>query len=421
MFKIFLSIALIIATAAPIFAVTNKEMEEAKAITAQCYLRYANDGSGYLDEFKASTMEELEAKLKTKEKENLVAFKSVKVPTDYASWDKARLVEFWSVTFFASPNLTEKGKGAKTRVKNRINEMTIADKPAAATEPETTSEEVVNASAPADAAETDLAAKEEQLVEKQEEILADQNAIAEDEQNRSQSKKSSGNTWLYVIILIILIGLVIWLVVFAANMMKKQAAPLAAAEGGNGANAKDLERLKERYESAKNTMEQYRAAFEDEQQETKRLRDEIKRLKEQLAVLQSASATRRAPREEESPRVETRRREEPTPRKSSNEFYLGRVNNRGLFVRADRQFSPGHSIYRLVTNDGLVGTFQVVNRPEVVDLVVEHPVEYLGGGCIAKDLEDTAGISEIITENAGTAVFEGGVWKVLRRSRIAYN
>ena len=40
-------------------AVTDREMEEARTIAAQAYLRYANDGSGYLDEFKATSMAEL--------------------------------------------------------------------------------------------------------------------------------------------------------------------------------------------------------------------------------------------------------------------------------------------------------------------------------------------------------------------------
>ena len=50
----------------------------------------------------------------------------MKVPSDYASWDKAKLVEFWGVTFFTSPNLAEKGKVARSRVKQRINAMTVA-------------------------------------------------------------------------------------------------------------------------------------------------------------------------------------------------------------------------------------------------------------------------------------------------------
>lgn len=434
MIKKFFTFLIMAIVATPLFAVTDKEMEEAKTIAAQLYLRYANDGSGYLDEVKATTMSELESKLKAKEKENIVAFKQVKVPSDYASWDKARLAEFWGVTFFASPNLTAKGKVARSRVKKRIEAMKISDKPApvAVEEKKPEAEKPAAAEPAATAAETQPAtlAEQEQILEKQEEILADQNAIANDEQERRPAKKSS-STWVYVVILIILIGVVVWLVVFAANMMKKQAEPLTRA--GIGADPKELDKLQSKYNSAKDTMEQYRAAFEEEQKETKRLRNEVRALKEQLAALQSAPRRQQeapaqpqpAPRRQPEPQPQPQRRpvaaeEQPAPRKTASEFYLGRVNNRGLFVRADRQFSPGHSIYRLETRDGLVGTFHVVDRPEVVDMVAEHPIEYLGGGCTAIDLEDTAALSNIVTENAGTAVFEGGAWKVLRRSRIRY-
>ena len=126
MIKKFITFLIMAIVATPLFAVTDKEMEEAKTIAAQLYLRYANDGSGYLDDVKATTMSQLESKLKAKEKENLEAFKSVKIPADYASWDKARLVEFWSVTFFASPNLSAKGKVGRNRVKSRISAMNIA-------------------------------------------------------------------------------------------------------------------------------------------------------------------------------------------------------------------------------------------------------------------------------------------------------
>lgn len=418
--------------AIPAMAVTDKEMEEAKTIAAQTYLRYANDGSGYLDDVKATTMSQLESKLKAKEKENLEAFKSVKIPADYASWDKARLVEFWSVTFFASPNLSAKGKVGRNRVKSRISAMNIAAPSASKPEPVKEEPAEVTPKAeetqPAPAAEAAEAAtpqqKEEEILEKQEEILADQNAIAQDEQQRRRTHQNT-STWIYVIILIILIGVVIWLVVFAANMMKKQAEPLEHM----GADPKELDKLQEKYSAAKETMEQYRAAFEDEKKQNQSLRNEIKVLKEQLAVLQSAhratpSAAREAAPAQEPRRqdiqAEPARRQQASQPKRASEFYLGRVNNRGLFVRADRQFNPGHSIYSLETRDGLVGTFRVVDRPEVANLVLDHPVEYLGGGCTAIDIEDTADAEHIITENAGTAVFEGGAWKVLRRSRIRY-
>ena len=44
--KYFLTAILGLLLAIPASAVTEKEMEEARAITAQAYLRYANDGSG---------------------------------------------------------------------------------------------------------------------------------------------------------------------------------------------------------------------------------------------------------------------------------------------------------------------------------------------------------------------------------------
>ncbi|MDE7402106.1 MAG: hypothetical protein K2M87_01690, partial [Muribaculaceae bacterium] len=96
MLRKILFILIAVAAAIPVSAVTDREMEEARAITAKAYLRYANNGSGYLDEITAKSMSELESKLKAKEKENLAAFKSVKVPSDYASWDKEKLVEFWA-------------------------------------------------------------------------------------------------------------------------------------------------------------------------------------------------------------------------------------------------------------------------------------------------------------------------------------
>ena len=101
-------------------------------------------------------------------------------------------------------------------------------------------------------------------------------------------------------------------------------------------------------------------------------------------------------------------------------LYLGRANARGIFVRADRRITPGNTIYRLDTNDGLVGTFHVVDEPVVLDVALSSPEEYLSNGCICDDFNDTEGVSRIITESEGTAIFENGYWKVLRKSTIRY-
>ncbi len=109
-----------------IFAVTDAEMEQARVIATQCYLRYANNGSGYLDDIHPKTMKELESKLKAKEKENIKAFNAIRIPADYASWDKKKLVEYWAATAFNSGGLLAEGKAARSRVRARINAMNVS-------------------------------------------------------------------------------------------------------------------------------------------------------------------------------------------------------------------------------------------------------------------------------------------------------
>lgn len=444
-------LAIAILMAIPAMAVTDKEMEEAKAIAAHAYLRYANDGSGYLDEIKPTSMGALESKLRAKEQENLKAFKSVKIPGDYATWDKDRLVQFWSITFFSSPNLSDKGKLAKSRVKARISAMNIgaapaaapADEPAAAPEAAPAVEETKPAAeaAPA-AAETAAAAGEE--------ILADQEAIAQDEE-QSAPRHESNSTWIYVVVLILLIGAVVWLLMFASKMMKgsndtpddKQDANTVrrAAEQQPAAAPAQAQQPDKKSEAL---LRQYAATVEQLNADNDLLRAENNRIKNDKAQLEAqivqlnamiqdlrqraAQAAQAHPAPvAPAPTSATPAAQQPAsqhehPAESGmpNVIYLGRANRQGLFVRADRRLAPNASIYRLDTSDGLVGTFHVVNRPEVVEFATSNPIDNLERGCIADDLLATAGVTSIITESAGTAIFEGGCWKVLRKSRIRY-
>ena len=92
-----------------VFAVTQKEMEQARVIAAKTYIRYANNGSGYLDELNPKTLEELQSVLKPKEKENIKAFLAIPVPNDYKDWDKQKLVDYWA-NAFQDNSLDEKGR-----------------------------------------------------------------------------------------------------------------------------------------------------------------------------------------------------------------------------------------------------------------------------------------------------------------------
>lgn len=411
----------IVALGTPAFAVTDKEMEQAKAITAQAYLRYANDGSGYLDDFKATSMTELEGKLKAKEKENLKAFNSVKVPSDYASWDKAKLIEFWSVTFFTSPNLAEKGKAAKSRVKSRVSAMTISEAAPAEQKPEKVEEPVEQPTEqPAVQPAEDGMPTAEEAIEKQEEILADQNAIAEDEVKR-EVKHDNGNTVWYVIALVLLIACVIALVVFAVKVMKKQSNALESEERSANAASEDNKHIISALKDAEADNSQLREAYDKLKDENIRLKRENEKLKSELEKIKfnrpSSPNTPNTPTSPTAPTASTAPTAPAAP-KMPNVIYLGRANSKGQFVRADRRFTEGSSVFVLNTRDGLVGTYHVIDLPEVVDMVLARPVEYLSGACTAKDLEDTAYASSIVTESAGTAIFENGCWKVLRKSKI---
>ena len=124
----FKSLALVAMLLLPstMLGVTKDEMEEARTIATKSYLRYANDGSGYLDDLNPKTMEELEASLKAKEKENIKAFKAIPVPTDYKDWGMDQLVEYWAVTAYQNKGLLEKGRGGRIRTRSLIKKMKLS-------------------------------------------------------------------------------------------------------------------------------------------------------------------------------------------------------------------------------------------------------------------------------------------------------
>lgn len=392
MLKKLLLIALLFGAVTPLYAVSDKEMEQARVITAQLYLRYANNGSGYLDDLSPKTMEELEAGLKTKEKENIKAFKSIAIAKDYASWDKAKLAEYWSKTVLSSPGLKDEGRGARTRVRQRIEKMEVSAPAPAAEAAETPVQEekpAENASAAQAAPETPEAVLEEQVQALEEQAAADADT-------EPVVEKKSSSTWIYILILCVLVGVVIWLVVYAGNAMKSQNAAAAAAPAPK--DNKENNRLK-------GELEQLRS-------ENEYLKKELERLKRKNSELRSSHEP-----EQVQPAVVSA----PAPRsgREPRTIYLGRVNKNGIFVRADRNFTPGSSFYKLVTTDGISGSFAPVEDEQTWAAALAQPEETLAHGCAGRNLLQPEGMTEIITEAPGTAVFEGGCWRVSRKARVA--
>ena len=426
-----LTLAAMMGSAVECKAVSDREMEEARTIAAKAYLRYANNGSGYLDEVNARSISELQKSLKAKEKENIKAFLAIPVPKDYATWDKTRLVEYWGSTAFKAAGLIEEGKGARPRVRKQIMAMSVSA-PSAAAPAEAPAEA---APAPAEAAPAEASVAEQSAeaaatdpAAQQADILADQKAIEDDAKNAAPESQNSGSnaTWIYVVILCVLIGVVVWLVTFAAKVMNRQ--PDAA-----GKNDDEAEEVRAKARQAIASYKEKLAAHEDVERELKAREQEHVRREQQLlaripdleeklrkAETRSYREAAPAPAPVQPAPAPVRPKPAPVQEEILHVIYLGRANSRGIFVRADRRLSPGNTIYRLDTEDGLVGTFHVVDNPAVMAIALEHPLEMLSGGCSAIDIEDTVGATSIVTESSGTAIFENGYWKVLRKSSIRY-
>lgn len=392
-------------------AVTQKEMEQARTIAAKAYLRYANDGSGYLDDLNPTTMEELEASIKTKEKENIKAFKAIPVPTDYKDWNKDKLLEYWAVTAFQNKGLLEKGRGGRIRARSQINKMTIAPP-----QPETpvAVAPAAPASSPAPASSADSAANpSSQLIAEEKAALAAEEDFEEEDINVD---KAYNYTWVYIMILAILVAIVVALIVYAANVMKKNGSQTAEERHRHEEDSEALEHYESVVADKDVEISMLKKKLESANRQNADLKNRVENLTAEIAALRAAqnSVIREPQKQEAAP--------EPvvTQRTTLRTIYLGRANMRGIFVRADRTLNIGNSIFVLDTSDGFSGTFRVADSPAAWSLALSNPKEYLETACTGHDLEDTADFSKVVTESAGTAVFEGGCWRVIRKARIRY-
>ena len=473
-FKI-LMIAVAMVTAIPSFAVTDKEMEQARALAAKHYLRYANNGSDYLDKLTPSSVAELSKSLKAKEQENIKSFNAVAVPKDYASWDKKKLVEYWSSTFFRSPGLKEDGKKCLGILAKNLNKMTVAApsaepkaagakteepakpasdvaKPAAEATPSSTSAPETAASAAVPAA-TEPAAEDAVA---QAVAQAEADAGLADE----QPKKSSNTGW-YIGILVVLVGVVIWLVMYASKSMKETGATLADHKAGE----KEIREAKKAAKEEQNKMrEQYANSLTSKNDEIKQLKSQNEALERELdAAKRESDALRRQldaakrelasarqsrpdqpapqhqaqerrqpqeqrPAQEKSPSQESRQISAPQKSQVSPArpgglppvVFLGYVNQKGLFTKASRSLNMETSVYRMDIPDGHHGLFRVVNDPEILDRLVDNPAQWLEGGCVIENPQDADIAAEIVTLQPGEALFADNTCRVTKKARIKF-
>ncbi len=473
-------------------AVTDKEMEQARTIATKAYLRYANDGSGYLDKLNPKTMAELEKNLKPKEKENLKAFKAIPVPSDYASWNKQKLVEYWGVTAFSSKGLVEKGRLGRNRAKKHINAMSVTPpqkesakndkKPAADKGDVKKNDKIKDGAAEKSAQEASASAgtpaAEPAPADSTESALTSAQAI--DNLNaldsEPQIKKANNHTWVYILILCVLVAVVVALVVFASNVMKKNeeavtdATRRVAQHPESPAESADTNALREKFAatltSKNDEIRSLSKKLEDVNAQNFSLKSKLEAVTAESASLRcrvneylrkiaemeakmsaaeqahaaAAAAVAQAQATAPAPAPENAEVPQPAPTQPAQvtqaaqavahpqqkaastlrTIFLGRANAKGIFVRADRTLNLGNSIFRLDTSDGYAGSFRVAADPTVWEMAMLTPRESLAGACVVADLDITDGMHKIVNDSAGTAIFEGGCWKVIRKAKIHF-
>ena len=386
--RIFLLLQIVLLGISSLFAITKEEMEQAQATTALWYLRYVNDGSGYLEELTPKTVEELQQHLKSKEKENIKIFLNIPVPADYASWNKDKMVEYWSKTIFTNPDFPEKAQAAKRRIKNKLEAMEIA--PIDAVQPTTANNIETSGNPSADLTDS-IYQSAELTTEAESSEIATTEEQPYDEEIEIETKEGSNSTIIYIIILTVLVGIVVWLVVFALNTNKKNS-------------------LKEDTLISKSSMDKYIRELEKKDAEIVALKEKIQVL---TIRLRSAESKLQEKGSSSTQQYTTRK----VSSSQSITLYLGEVNTQGVFVRATKEFNPEQSIYKLITTDGVSGSFGVIHHASVFNQIKTKDCG-LKNACTGNNIEDTGDADSISTVNAGTAIFENGKWRVIRKAEI---
>lgn len=412
--KIFVVAILLVSVFSSAKAITPEEMEQAKTITALWYLRYANNGSDYLEKISPKTMSDLETKLKKKEKENIKSFKAVEIPSDYAEWDKDKMVDYWSNTFFKSAGLNSEGLKAKSRVRKKLNNMQISS-----VTTETQKEGPANANEPKSEITADSPQNEMSVVS---DSLSMSNTLQtsaiEEEfdlrqtENPGNSKSQNSSTSTYVVILIVLVIIVVILIVYAMRMMKQKQEPEQESEN------KEIQN--DMVATCENNL------VSQKNMEIVALQEEIEVLKMQLQLSQNKVAELRNELKNsikkdamENTLTGNTNRRQMSPR-TERVIYLARANNQGIFVRAESEYNSDNSIFRLKTSDGVSGSFSIIDNPQTVSRVLSSSKFYLANACVADDDFSTAGITTIVNHNVGTAIFENGRWIVTRKAKIEF-
>lgn len=408
--RIFLSLIVSVVVTSSAWGVTREEMEQARAITAQAFLRYMNNGSDYLDKLDPVKVSDLKNSLKTKEKENIKIFESIEYPKIevYSQWSKDDLLKYWGTDFWNDSRIPAHCKGARVRVKSKIGAMNVGAEAIKSQETTATLAEADNAASEAQRVldsitRADSIAAEEAILEASNDVVqedfasdsiaAEESAIEEEETVKSKSSP----TLIYSLILIVLVVIIAALIVYAVKGIQKS-------------GKQDVKRDKnEETDSADEEDDDnhiYKETLDEKDREIASLKAEIDRLNNVILRMND--------------RISDAISEISPNQRPTRTIYLAYANSKNVFVRADSVYNEDYSIFKLVTSDGITGSFSVIDNPIAIKLALSLPISILKNSCQSEDMHHDNWCKQIITENAGTAIFENGRWIVKRKADINF-
>ena len=408
--RIFLTLIAFVAVASSAWSVTREEMEQARTITAQAFLRYMNNGSDYLDKLDPVKVSDLKNSLKTKEKENIKIFESIEYPKIevYSQWSKDDLLKYWGTDFWNDSRIPAHCKGARVRVKSKIGAMNVGAEAIKSQETTATLAEADNAASEAQrvldsikmadsiAAEAAILEASNDVVQEDfasDSIAAEESAIEEEETVKSKSSP----TLIYSLILIVLVVIIAALIVYAVKGIQKS-------------GKQDVKRDKnEETDSADEEDDDnhiYKETLDEKDREIASLKAEIDRLNNVILRMND--------------RISDAISEISPNQRPTRTIYLAYANSKNVFVRADSVYNEDYSIFKLVTSDGITGSFSVIDNPIANKLALSLPISILKNSCQSEDMHHDNWCKQIITENAGTAIFENGRWIVKRKADINF-
>ena len=408
--RIFLSLIVSVVVTSSAWGVTREEMEQARTITAQAFLRYMNNGSDYLDKLDPVKVSDLKNSLKTKEKENIKIFESIEYPKIevYSQWSKDDLLKYWGTDFWNDSRIPAHCKGARVRVKSKIGAMNVGAEAIKSQETTATLAEADNAASEAQrvldsikmadsiAAEAAILEASNDVVQEDfasDSIAAEESAIEEEETVKSKSSP----TLIYSLILIVLVVIIAALIVYAVKGIQKSGKQDVKRDKNEETDSADEE--DDDNHIYKETLDEKDREIASLKAEIDRLNNVILRMNDRLSDAISEISPNQRP---------------------TRTIYLAYANSKNVFVRADSVYNEDYSIFKLVTSDGITGSFSVIDNPIAIKLALSLPISILKNSCQSEDMHHDNWCKQIITENAGTAIFENGRWIVKRKADINF-